>query len=41
MDCPRTHTRDPETWLDLAPAFSQGLARQMRTWMQRWEQYLT
>lgn len=37
MDCSRTPTRDPETWLDLAPPFSQGMARQVRTWIQRWE----
>jgi uncharacterized protein YdeI (YjbR/CyaY-like superfamily) len=37
MDCSRTPTRDPETWLDLAPEFSQGLARQVRAWIQRWE----
>lgn len=37
MDCSRTPTRDPETWLDLAPEFSQGMARQVRAWIQRWE----
>lgn len=37
MDCSRTPTRDPETWLDLAPEFSHGLARQVRAWIQRWE----
>lgn len=37
MDCSRTPTRDPETWLDMAPAFSQAMARQVRTWIQRWE----
>jgi uncharacterized protein YdeI (YjbR/CyaY-like superfamily) len=37
MDCARTPTRDPETWLDLAPPFSQGMARQVRSWILRWE----
>lgn len=37
MDCSRTPTRDPETWLDLAPEFSQAMARQVRAWIQRWE----
>ena len=37
MDCARTSTRDPETWLDLAPEFSQAMARQVRGWIQRWE----
>ncbi|MBE2285261.1 MAG: DUF1801 domain-containing protein [Prosthecobacter sp.] len=37
MDCSRTPTRDPETWLDLAPEFSQVLARQVRDWILRWE----
>jgi uncharacterized protein YdeI (YjbR/CyaY-like superfamily) len=37
MDCSRTPTRDPETWLDLAPEASQVLARQVRAWIQRWE----
>ena len=41
MDCSRTPTRDPETWLDLAPDFSQALARQVRNWIQRWEPDLT
>jgi len=37
MDCSRTTTRDPETWLDLAPEASQVMARQVRAWIQRWE----
>ncbi|MBK8095194.1 MAG: YdeI/OmpD-associated family protein [Verrucomicrobiaceae bacterium] len=37
MDCSRTPTRDPETWLDLAPPFSQNMAREVRSWIQRWE----
>lgn len=41
MDCSRTPTRDPEAWLDLAPVFSQAMARQVRTWIQRWEPDLT
>lgn len=41
MDCSRTPTRDPETWLDLAPEFSQTMARQVRAWIQRWEPDLT
>ncbi|MCB1275948.1 YdeI/OmpD-associated family protein [Prosthecobacter sp.] len=41
MDCSRTPTRDPETWLDLAPEFSQAMARQVRGWIQRWEPDLT
>ena len=41
MDCVRTTPRDPEVWLDLAPEFSQGMARQVRDWIQRWEPDLT
>jgi uncharacterized protein YdeI (YjbR/CyaY-like superfamily) len=41
MDCSRTPTRDPETWLDLAPEFSQTMTRQVRAWIQRWEPDLT
>ena len=41
MDCARTSTRDPETWLDLAPEFSQAMARQVRGWIQHWEPDLT
>ncbi len=41
MDCSRTPTRDPETWLDLAPESSQAMARQVRAWIQRWEPDLT
>ncbi len=37
MDCSRTPTRDPETWLDLAPEASHAMARQVRAWIQRWE----
>lgn len=41
MDCSRTLTRDPESWLDLAPEASQAMARQVRNWIQRWEPDLT
>src|SRR5690554_3767825 len=41
MDCARTTTRDPETWLDNAPECSQAMARQVRDWIQRWEPDLT
>lgn len=41
MDCARPITRDPETWLDFAPEFSQAMARQVRGWIQRWEPDLT
>lgn len=41
MDCARTTTRDPETWLDNAPECSQAMARQVREWIQRWEPDLT
>ncbi|WP_395752631.1 DUF1801 domain-containing protein [Prosthecobacter sp.] len=41
MDVARPITRDPETWLDFAPEFSQTMARQVRGWIQRWEPDLT
>lgn len=41
MDLSRPATRDPETWLDYAPEFSQGMARQVRQWVQHWEPDLT
>lgn len=37
MDVAHASTRDPETWLDLAPDFSQRMARQVRTWIHHWE----
>ncbi len=37
MDCARSKTRDPETWLDHAPECSQPMARQVRDWILRWE----
>lgn len=37
MDCSRAATRDPDRWLDLAPDFSQPLARQVRDRIQRWQ----
>ena len=41
MDCSRARTRDPEEWLEQAPAFSQALVRQVRDWIMRWEPDLT
>lgn len=41
MDCSRPKTRDPDTWLDLAPAASRAMAEQVRHWIQRWEPDLT
>lgn len=41
MDYSPKPTRDPETWLDLTPDFSQAMARQVREWIQRWEPDLT
>ena len=41
MDCARTTTRDPELWLDRAPESTQGMARQVREWILRWEPDLT
>lgn len=37
MDCAAPKTRDPETWLDLAPPISQPMARKVRTWIACWE----
>ncbi len=37
MDCSRTPTRDLEAWLDLAPEFSQAIARQVRLY--HWKQW--
>jgi len=37
MDCSRTSTRDPKTWLDLAPEYSQAMARQVRLYY--WKQW--
>lgn len=37
MDCSRAKTKDPDEWLELAPAFSQPFAAQLRDWMHRWE----
>lgn len=37
MDCSRTPSRDPETWLVLAPESSQAMARWLLAWIQRWE----
>ncbi len=41
MDLSRSKTHDPDTWLDLAPEASRGMAEQMRSWIQRWEPDLT
>jgi uncharacterized protein YdhG (YjbR/CyaY superfamily) len=41
MDCSRPKSRDPDTWLDLAPEASRGLAGEVRSWIQRWEPDLT
>ena len=37
MDCSRAKTRDPEEWIESAPAFSRVMAAQVREWIQRWE----
>jgi len=37
MDCSRAKTKDPDEWLELAPAFSQPIATSLRGWIQRWE----
>lgn len=41
MDCSRPKTRDPDTWLDLAPDASRAMATQVRSWIQHWEPDLT
>lgn len=41
MDCSRPKTRDPDNWLDLAPAASRAMAEQVRHWILRWEPDLT
>jgi uncharacterized protein YdeI (YjbR/CyaY-like superfamily) len=41
LDPGRAHTKDPEEWLDLAPAFSSPLVAQLRDWVQSWEPDLT
>lgn len=41
MDCSRPKSRDPDTWLDLAPEASAALAAEVRSWIQRWEPDLT
>ena len=41
MDCSRPKSRNPDTWLDLAPEASRGLAGEVRSWIQRWEPDLT
>lgn len=41
MDCSRPKTRNPDEWVVNAPAFSQGMAEQVREWILRWEPDLT
>jgi len=41
MDCSRPKTHDPDTWIDLTPEASRGMAAQVRHWIQRWEPDLT
>ncbi len=41
MDCSRAKTRDPDEWIENAPAFSNALAEQVREWVMRWEPDLT
>lgn len=41
MDCSRPKTRNPDEWVVNAPAFSQGMAEQVREWIMRWEPDLT
>ena len=37
MDCSRAKTRDPDEWLENAPAFSRPIALRLREWFARWE----
>ena len=37
VDLSRARTKDPDDWLESAPAFSRPLATQVREWVQRWE----
>lgn len=41
MDVHRPTTRDPDEWLELAPAFSRPLCAQLREWILTWEPDLT
>lgn len=41
MDCSRAKTRNPDEWIENAPAFSKALAEQVREWIMRWEPDLT
>ena len=41
MDCSRAKTRNPDEWIENAPAFSQALAEKVREWIMRWEPDLT
>jgi len=37
MDCSRARTKNPDTWLDGAPAFSRPAAIQVREWIMQWQ----
>ena len=37
MDCSRAKTKDPDEWLENAPAFSRPITAQLREWFLRWE----
>lgn len=41
MDCSSAKTRDPDEWVENAPAFSKPLVEQVREWIVRWEPDLT
>ncbi len=41
MDVSRAKTKDPDEWLENAPAFSQPMAVQLREWFLHWEPDLT
>jgi uncharacterized protein YdeI (YjbR/CyaY-like superfamily) len=41
MDCSRAKTRNPDEWVENAPAFSKPLAGQVQEWIMRWEPDLT
>ncbi len=37
MDSSRSKTRDPDQWLETAPAFSRPITQQLREWFLKWE----
>lgn len=41
MDCSRARTKDPDEWIENAPAFSRPLAEELRASFLRWEPDLT